>query len=364
MKRRRRLHWIVGSLLLIALAFIMPIASVETACKAPRLTTQPASTGKFAIDDPDYARAATNSVLSYPEWYIVYAYEDFAGVLKSGDEYKFSYLRSTHNYWTGLCAVNRVASAQGETEFSEKVMLYVIGFSFTAEMAVKGAYETTIGHLFAWARGAEKTNEDRFALTVANEYAEFLYQQPWYQYPFKHQVHRLWRDVPFDWSHPVRASERRFALTAEWGVKTVYAAAIAGAAGMSPAPLHLKSVVDGLDDMDLAADPAIVLVRKFGDGNQLIDTPRYGAFTQIARDLAKRDRQFLEIAGNDTIFATVLVPPGDKITLPGWHPIFSDAVQSRPGWRRQGVELAVPDLTKTIQGLNAQGAILEHLYDY
>jgi hypothetical protein len=35
-----------------------------------------------------------------------------------------------------------------------------------------------------------------------------------------------------------------------------------------------------------------------------------------------------------------------------------------PVWRRQGVELAVPDLTKTIQELNAQGAILEHLYDY
>ena len=54
----------------------------------------------------------------------------------------------------------------------------------------------------------------------------------------------------------------------------------------------------------------------------------------------------------------------EEIGLPEWRPIFSDTVQSRPGWRRQGVELAVADLTKTIQGLNAQGAILEHLYDY
>ena len=37
---------------------------------------------------------------------------------------------------------------------------YIIGFSFTAEMGLMGAYERTIGALTEWTTGGRKTAED------------------------------------------------------------------------------------------------------------------------------------------------------------------------------------------------------------
>lgn len=363
MKWRRRLRWFRAALLLLVILMAIPVFYVETACRAPSGIATAHSLNAFNITDAVYSRPTTNSVLSYPEWYIVYAYQDFAAVLHDGDESRFRYLASTKTYWTGLCAVNRVASADGASDPSEKAMLYIIGWSFTAEMAIKGAYETTVGRLFAWMRGAGKSNEDRFAVAVADDYAQFLGQKAWYEYYFWRQVSALWGST-FDWSHPVRASERRFALTLEWGVKAVYAKAIGGLASLSPAPLQIQSVVGGLDDADRAAIPGIRVVKELGDGKQLIETPRYAAFTEIVQALAARNRPVLEIAGNDTIFATVLVPLDAHIDMDGVKPVFSDAIQSRPGWHRQGIQITVSTLTKTIQEIGARGATLEHLYDY
>ena len=180
MKWRRRLRWVGVSLFLVSLVLVSSVLYVETACRAPALTTGSAPTNRFGIIDADYIRPATNSVLSYPEWYIVYAYQDFAVVLHDHDEHAFRYAASIRDYWTGLCGVNRVASAGGGSDPSEKAMLYIIGWSFTGEMAVEGAYETTIGRLFAWMRGQEKSNEDRFTLAVAEDYAQFLGETPWY----------------------------------------------------------------------------------------------------------------------------------------------------------------------------------------
>jgi hypothetical protein len=285
-------------------------------------------------------------------------------VLRMGDEYQFPYLTSIIDYWTGLCAVNRVASRQGGGELDEKAMLYIIGISFSAEMIIKGTYEDSLGRLFVWLRGPGKTNEDRFAASVADEYATFLNQRPWYEFAFLDQVRRLWRNVPFDRANVLRASERRAALTMEWSGKSVYAALIGLTADLSPAPLQIDSVVVGLDASDRAAVPAITVLRELGEGRQLIRTPRYAEFTQILGNLAARDRQILEIAGNTRIFVTVLVPPGVDLGGQDLRPMFSDPVEVRRGWQRQGFEVAVPSLTATIQQFNAHGALFEHAYDY
>ena len=48
--------------------------------------------------------------LTYPEWSIVHAYEDFAGVLRKESESDFSYLASIAGYWRNLCAISAIAS--------------------------------------------------------------------------------------------------------------------------------------------------------------------------------------------------------------------------------------------------------------
>ncbi len=365
MRLRRRLLQIGAGLgALVLIAFTVPVTTVEALCRPSGQSPALDSTKDFGIIDPGYRRALTTSVMSYPEWYMVYAYQDFADTLRHEDEYRFGYWASVSEYWSGLCAVNRAAIVQGGGELDEKVTLYIIGVSFTAEMAAKGLYESTVGQLFAWIRGPEKTNEDRFSASVAAEYAEFLNQNFWYQFDFWRQIGRLWSDVPFDRSSPSRALERRIALTAEWSFKTVYAKVIAALADLSPPEYRIESVVSRLDASDLAANPTITVIRDLEGGEQLIVTPRYVAFMQIMLDLAARGRDFFEIAGNHIIFVTMLVPPGIEVDLPGREPILSNLIQSRPGWRRMGFEIRVPDLTKTIRSTQAQGMVIEHIYDY
>ena len=359
-RRGRRIFGLIALCLLVLI--VLPIVGVETACRAPAAAERAPAVGKYGIAEPDYARPTSNSVLSYPEWYIVYAYQDFAAVLQQGDEHSFRYLTSIGDYWTSLCAVNREA---GGSEIGEKVMLYVIGDSFTAEMAIKGAYETTFGWLTASIRGGTKTVEDELALWVAQDYADFVGQWPWYQYSFWKQVRRLWSLPLSDRTSTLRSVERHLALGLEWSVKSVYAQLIGAGAGLSDTPREIESVIGGIDRAQLSSIPDLVIIRAIADDKWLVRTPRYDAFTRTMLALAAAGGQIYEIAGNERIFVTVRAPDqsaGDALS--GARKLFSDPIQSRPGWRRLGEESPVATLADAIREAQGRGIEIEHIYDY
>jgi hypothetical protein len=284
--RLRKLGKVLVWLLLVGIVLItVPVLWIEGICRGgAAAVTAPASASRI---EPGYRRPEVNSYLSYPEWYIVHAYEDFAGVLKQHDEHAFGYLASIRGFWSSYCSLNRLVSGRGTTPLDTKVMLYTIGVSFTGEMALKGLYEITIGYLTAAIRGGERTAEDRFALAVAKDYAGFLRQTPWYEYPFGTILVRFWRETPMASGSIVRTIERRFALSAEFAIKAVYAKLIALLAGLSPAELRNRSVVRSADLDATTADPRVTLVRRLNAQDVILETPRSrGAVTTWSRSLA------------------------------------------------------------------------------
>jgi hypothetical protein len=362
----RRLAVVLGAALLgIGLAMGATVIAVERGCTAAPAPGAKAAPG-FDIRDPGYRRAEGDSYLTYPEWNIVHAYADLAGVTRRASESAFDYLAAVRGFWSSLCGATRTASRIGPVTSAQKVTNYVIGFSFTAEMAVQGLYERTVGALTARWRGDERTAEDAFALRMRDDYAAFLRQTPWYRFPFGETLARFWRETPFRPS--LRSVERRVALTLECGVKWAYAALIRYAAGFSPADLTIRSVVAGLDDADLLAEPRIKRIREVAapDGRvaTLVETPRYRALTEIVRFLGERKRSFLEIAGNRHILTTVVAPADKPMDTPGAVEIFSLPIQSEPGWRRVGLDTEVPALAAQVGLVEAQGARFEHAYDY
>ena len=70
-------------------------------------------------------------------------------------------------------------------------MIYIIGISYSAEYAIKGLYENTIGRVFEWIRGEKRTPQDEYARAVLQDYAAFLYTVPWYKYPFREKLDGL-----------------------------------------------------------------------------------------------------------------------------------------------------------------------------
>jgi hypothetical protein len=362
MPKRRRWRWLrilLAGFLIVVAAAVAQVGWVEMRCVGKPTA---ADIAYAPILEPAYRRPEINTYLTYPEWSIVHAYEDFARVVRARGESGFSYFSSIRGYWSNLCAMTGHASARGAIGADVKAMLYIIGLSFAAEMGVKGAYELTIGRVTEAIRGEARTPEDRFALAVAEDYAKFLQQTPWYDYPFGRTLGRFWSEVPWGEGNLVRKLERRIALTLEYGVKALYARAIGALAGIAPAALRIRSVVRGLDDSDLAADARIQRIAVRPDGTAVIETPRYRELTQILGGLAARGRDVVEIAGNDDLFVTLLLPPGSppaKGTL-----LITVPQQARPGWRREGLAIKVNDLAPLMRGLAASGAQFEHAYDY
>jgi hypothetical protein len=366
---RRWAKRIAGTLAVFVLILLAPILWIEVACTPARepgtLTRAP------LVEERGYARRESDSYLSFPEWHIVYAYEDLAGVLRRGDESDFAYGRQIIAFWKILCGLTRVVTARGPVGTDTKVLLYTIGWSFTAELAVKGAYETTVGRAFERLRGPGKTAEDEFAARDMQAYAEFLRQTPWYEYPFGWRLLAFWRSTPLRGDGLARKLERRVVFTLEYGAKAVYGALIgyASATALGASDLEIQTVVVGLEPADAAREPKIRIVRELGGGRTLIRTPRYQAYTDLLVRLARRGRNVAEIAGNHRILVTVLAPhglaPKDPLPpVPGITELFEAPIQSRPDRRRLGLDVTVEHLAAAIRALEAAGASIEHIYDY
>lgn len=357
----RRLRYPLIALGVLVLLAAIPVIRNEVACTSPRV----AETSPFrSALEPEHRREEVNSYLTYPEWSIVHAYEDFAGVTRRGSESDFAYFASIGNYWSSLCNITRLASSRGTVALDYKVMLYTIGLSFAAEMGIKGVYELSIGRFTAWFRGGKRTPEDEFALAVAEDYAAFLRQTPWYEYPFGATLWRFWAETPLAYGSALRKLERRISLSLEYGGKAIYAKVIGLGAAATPVPLRLRSVVRRLDASDLAADKRIVLIATLEDGSSVIETPRYRALTEILRGLAARGRDIVEIAGNDDVLITVLVRDAAAARGIDARELFAVPVQSRPGWRRVGLDVKVAKLASVIRRIDGAGIELEHVYDY
>jgi len=138
------------------------------------------------------------------------------------------------------------------------------------------------------------------------------------------------------------------ALSSEFTTKALYAQLIGLLAGLSPAELHIQSVVRGADNTGMTADPQIKLIRQIDNQNAVIETPRYRVFTEILIALSTRGDDVVEIAGNDDVLVTVRAHHVSGRPGAVCHP---DPVAARMAacWvGRQSHEVVAPD-TRTLR---------------
>lgn len=348
-KRRFKKRHALG-LILFAL-ILWPILTIELGCGP---SVQANAVYRPILANKADRRPEVNSLLTYPEWHIVYSAESLGRHLRDKPPSGYRYFRDIRSFWSSYCALNRVADPAEAGDY--KIMLYTIGISFSAEMAVKAAWENTIGRIFEWI-GGYRSAEDRYAAKVQQRYGAFMHETPWYLFPFGQAFTGLWRT---DFSG-VRSVERRIALSLEYGVKTGYAKLIGWASGtaLGADEVRMRLVLDATPEQVTAIDPRLKVISSGAQGT-VVDAPRYAQFTDIAQKIAAAGVSFREIAGNDDIFLTVLAPA----SKPAGKPLLTMALGDRPGWERRGYRVKVPALSATLAALPAEGATLEHIYDY
>ena len=236
-------------------------------------------------------------------------------------------------------------------------MIYVIGISYSAEYAIKGFYENTIGRVIEWIRGQSRTPQDEYARAVLQDYAAFLYTIPWYKYPFRDKLDGLMAisaPTPSPVAHPgarFRAGHRIF-------LKIGYAWLIQKAldANGDDEPRDIMFVVATLPPDVLAKEPRIKPIRALTPEWQLVQTPRYKDLTEILQSLLDQGYALAEIAGNHEILITVIAPEAAKLDVKDTTELFSLDLDARPGFRRAGLNARIDRLVDINRDLKAAGA--------
>jgi hypothetical protein len=357
-KRRWRVAIVLVAV--VAATILIPVVYIEGGCRAP-LPGATAGATYRSILQPRERRPEGRTWLTYPEWHIVYEADSYGRHLSSGEPpSRFAFGGQIASFWSSYCTVNRLtrdSASAGDT----KVMIYTIGISYSIELGVKAAYENTIGRLSEWLGGWHSA-DDRYAAWVQTRYGAFMHETPWYRFPFGEAFAGVWRThEPSAWG---RHWERRFASSAEFGVKAGYAKLIDAATGatLGRDELTLRLVARGSPAQLTAIDPRLKAVRVPRAGLTVLEAPRYAQFTDIVARMAAAGTTLVEIAGNDDIFVTFLQRNGSS--PPSFGTVLMTMPAAQAGWQRVGVSVKVAQLLDLVRAAAAGGGVLEHVYDY
>ena len=192
---------------------------------------------------------------------------------------------------------------------------------------------------------SDRIGVDIYQANVAAEYAAFLDQVPWYQFPYAEKRAGLMAVVRAPGEDQVRTSERKLAFGLANSIKQGYADLIksALAATSDPAFLDIHVWAKGPVAEAIAGEPDTTLEKDFGADGVVFVTKRYQVFTDMIPRLTAKGVRFIEIGGNDEILMTVLsndaveAPTGARIAVRVSASRRSGCPPNRPDGRRAPV---------------------------
>ena len=356
---------VAGLVAAIVLAFLGSVLFIGVKCYSGGSTAQSPSpeVQRVMAGLRGYSREEASTFLTLPEWYIVYNTEEYARLLASYAPTAFPYVGSIRQYWRYYGEV--CGETRGVYPFSagNHLMLGVIGSSFSIEYVLKGLYENTVGRATDWIAGHD-TAEDAYARATAVEYGAFMHTVPWYEFPFRAKLAGLWQ-TPLWGPHAVRKWERRLALSAEYGVKAVYGWLIGrgSKATYGDEDLRIYAWIENAGD-EVFSDGEVRKVKEIGPRSFVVTMPRYEAFTTRSLMLIAQGVRFVDVAGNDEMLVTAIVPSslsGEEI---GTSLIFKEPLLTDHTRTRIAIKAPVRSLHAIVTQLQSRGATIEHLYDY
>lgn len=328
----------------------------------PQLPDRKAATANIK----DYARPEDDTYLSYPEWYIVWSYQEKADFQQAHLPSGFPYFGAIPQYWGSYCCISRLIRGKYPFNGGEQLMLVVIGTSFSGEYALKGAYERTIGKLSEWTSGQQPVEEDRYAYQVARDYADFVHIRPFYEFRFARHVKGLWAETPLWGAHALRKWERKLVLSLDFTVEAFYCWLIEKATHVvyGYEPTETYAWTDNTNEMLFQQLPRLKKIRQVGPDAFIVDIPRYQEFTSVAAALSEKGGRFVEIAGNSQITLSALAPESWHYGHSDARELFSTPVLTSPGMKRVVIGCDAPALAAVLNDLKKDGVTIEHVYDY
>jgi hypothetical protein len=354
-----------GAIVLFVAAFWLKCAFVKPAAgPLPAIVVQ----NNAATEVGANKRPLEDSYFSYPEWHIVWSYEERAQYLPKNLPSGFPYFASIGQYWRAYCVICGLTQSRHQFNFGDHLSSFVLGGSFALEYSIRGAYEQTVGRLSEWSSSHELVEEDEYAARVAREYADFVYIRPFYEFHFAHALKQLWKETPLRGKHPIRKWERKFILSTDYAIEAIYAKAMQLAShltyGIESAETY--TWIESAPESVFREFPRVKIVAETARQSYVVVIPRYQEFTEVAVKLAQRDVHFVQIAGNDEIMLTVVAPKAWSNDLPAREAavLFTENILTQPDLKRLAFECPVRSLHSVLNHFAAAGIKIEHIYDY
>jgi FAD/FMN-containing dehydrogenase len=318
----------------------------------------------IASTTSEYFRPYDNAYLGIPEWYIVYNAEEYARVIQSSRPSQFPYWKSIKEYWRQYDVVTELVATSTHNNTEYDTVLQVIGWSFTAENIIKFVYESTIGKVSEYLASYKQVPEDVFAAQIATAYGSFVYDYPWYEFPYGDYLYGLQsvssQGETYTIGQNIRRIERKMFLSLEFGAKYVYANLIK----------FLTQQKFGVQDDIIYA----IVSDDDGKTTRLLQAPHYHPFTQVLlgeMERARMDRKsfsVLNISGNEKITLAYLDMVGANVPVYVKEIIRHSDINLKGGQlvekERIIVEVLTKDLFLIYKDLYQKDIRIEHLYDY
>ena len=350
-----------------------------------------------------YHRGEEQTMLTIPEWYLVFNPVEYADYLESGQAPdQFPFMASINEYWTLYDKSVAYANQYGVDNSEYMTMLQVIGVSTTVEYMVKAAYETVIGQFSRWT-ASDDTPEDELIYQAQRAYSQLIFDKAWYEFDFGHWVWRMWHDNDFWGDNFIRKTERKLFFTMEFGFKALYAKVIGFASQTAYEPenglIYLTATIPDASIANLPVGVTVLAKDSLASSSGpaelarvILSVPRWGPFTKAIPKLVELGVQFEDISGNRQIALSYLLPAKDDHhwTQPASNDLsISDAdslASARDGvaldslskgtalfqstlvsndFLQRTVQLVpVTELSAVIEELYQKNMLLEHIYDY
>ncbi len=312
-----------------------------------------------------YFRAEEQTVLTVPEWYLVFNPKEYADFLEAGENPSdFPFYKSIDEYWKLYDYSLQLASEAYPDNAEYKTMLQVIGVSVTMEYGVKILYENSIGKLFSLFAEQHASGKERVIWEAQRAYSDFIYHTAWYEFEFAKWIGEVWMEKESSKSSFLRKWERTLFFTMEFSFKAMYAQLIEWAAKASyEAPIEdIYALVSTPDIIQETEDLKIVFER--GE-EKIIGISRWGAFTETMIALSKTNISLLDISGNDEITVSIIRNKSQTlINRANADLLYNSVIVTNDALIRDVYLVPVTELISFIRLAHTADMEVEHIYDY
>ncbi len=327
----------------------------------------PYLTGQIEKEREDikgYFRDEEQTVLTVPEWYLVFNPKEYADFLEAGNNPSdFPFLASIDEYWKlydrSLILVSEAYPKNNEYH----TMLQVIGVSITMEYAAKMIYENTIGKLFSWFAGNSISEKEQTIIDAQRAYSDFIYHTAWYEFEFLPWIGKVWKASSTRDASWLRKWERTLFFTFEYVFKAGYAQLIEWAAEASYEEPVTNIYLMVSTEENMAISDEIKVINEQGS-KKLIGITRWGAFTNTILDLCEKEITIHEIGGNDEIVVSILMDKSQQLNFKNIEPLYESKVVTSDHLMRLVCILPVNELLPFIRHAGRNSIEVEHVFDY